>query len=187
MIVQDSIGWIFLCLAATPILATNFAGVSEIFSLSSKIIPEGQNIPLLHANTGVAGGRNISPPLEWKAVPAGSRSLALVCVDRHPIANQWIHWMITNLPPHVNSLEEGASHTGKMPSGSKEWPNSFGSIGWGGPQPPRGSGKHPYEFILYALTVETLNLSNGITWNGFNKALEGKVISSAHLVGTFER
>ncbi len=171
----------------TPLFATKLSGVPEKFNIFSPVFSEEQAIPVMYANLGVAGGRNISPPLSWSGIPAGSRSLTLVCVDRHPIAGNWIHWMVTNIPVRVTSMQEGASHTGKIPSAAKEWPNSFGSMGWGGPQPPRGSGKHQYEFILYALNVESLNLNHGVTWNGFCKEVEGKVMASAHMFGSFER
>jgi hypothetical protein len=40
----------------------------------------------------------------------------------------------------------------------KELNNTFGNLGYGGPQPPRGSGPHDYEVALYALTVNSLAL-----------------------------
>ena len=73
-----------------------------------------------------------------------------------------------------------------LPAGAKELENTFGSTGWGGPQPPPGSGTHPYEFLLYALTVENLNLPVN-TNLAFNKAIEGRVLAPAKLVGTYER
>jgi Raf kinase inhibitor-like YbhB/YbcL family protein len=187
MIGQDSVGWILPWLPVAPFLATVLSNFPEKFVIASPAFAGGQGIPVMYANLGVPAGRNISPPLTWSGIPVGSRSLLLVCVDRHPIASNWIHWMVTNIPAQVNSMQEGASHTGKIPAMAKEWPNSFGSIGWGGPQPPRGSGRHQYEFILYALNVESLNLNHGVTWIGLCKALEGKAISSARMSGFFER
>lgn len=178
--------WYSICLLL-PIFALTAAGVADKFSLSSTAFQEGQPLSTLHAYTGVSGGKNISPPLKWSATPAGTRSLLLVCVDRHPIANNWIHWVVTNISLQVSSLPEGASHTSQMPPGAKEWPNSFGIMGWGGPQPPRGSGKHQYEFILYALNVDSLGFSRGTEWNAINQAIAGKVIASAHLSAVFER
>jgi len=178
--------WHYSCVLL-PVLVLALAGVAEKFTLLSTAFQEGQPLSTLHAYTGVSGGKNISPPLKWSATPTGTRSLLLVCVDRHPIANQWIHWVVTNIPPQVSSLVEGASHTSQMPPGAKEWPNSFGTMGWGGPQPPRGSGKHQYEFILYALNVDSLVFSRGSEWNSINQAISGKVIASAHLSAVFER
>jgi hypothetical protein len=181
---SNSVG---LTLMTAPLIVGVVAGVAEKFSLTSQAFGHGQPIPTLYANTGVAGGKNISPPLLWSHPVSNARSLALLCVDRHPMANNWVHWIVIDIAPQVSEIPEGASHTGKMPQGSREWQNTFGTIGWGGPQPPRSSGKHQYEFSLYALNVETLNLSAGTNLSTFNKALEGKILSVAKMTGTFER
>jgi hypothetical protein len=69
----------------------------------------------------------------------------------------------------------------------KELENTFGTTGWEGPLPTRGSGTHPYEFQLCALSVETLNLPVNTNLASFNKAIEGKVLATAKVVGTYER
>lgn len=157
------------------------------FSLSSSAFAEGKAIPVQYANTGVSGGRNVSPPLSWVSPPNETKSFALACVDRHPIANNWVHWLVINIPRSATGLAEGASRSEKLPPGAKELQNTFGTAGWGGPQPPRGSGSHPYEFLLYALNVESLNLGANTSLSAFNKAVEGKVIATVKLVGTYER
>ena len=157
------------------------------FSLSSSAFAEGKAIPVQYANTGVSGGKNVSPPLSWANPPNETKSFALACVDRHPIANNWVHWLVINIPRSAAGLAEGASHSGKLPAGTKDLENTFGTAGWGGPQPPRGSGSHQYEFLLYALNVDSLNLAANTTSSAFNKAVEGKVVTTAKLVGTYER
>jgi phosphatidylethanolamine-binding protein (PEBP) family uncharacterized protein len=74
-----------------------------------------------------------------------------------------------------------------MPSGSVELKNSFGDIGYGGPQPPKGTGDHPYVFTLYALSVEKLDLGLNTSLPAFKKALEGKILDSAMLTGKYGR
>jgi phosphatidylethanolamine-binding protein (PEBP) family uncharacterized protein len=74
-----------------------------------------------------------------------------------------------------------------MPAGSMELRNSFGLVGWGGPQPPKGTGVHQYEFLLYCLNIEKLNLSSDANLAAFNKAIEGKVLATARLQGTYVR
>jgi Raf kinase inhibitor-like YbhB/YbcL family protein len=106
----------------------------------------------------------------------------IVCpsiVDPHPVAQNWVHWFVINLPPQVSSLEEGASKK-KMPSGSVELKNSFGDAGYGGPQPPKG-------ITLYALNVDKLNLNPDTSLAVFKKAIEGKVIMSASITGKYGR
>ncbi len=159
----------------------------EPFALASSAFADGKTIPTKYANVGVSGGKNISPPLTWTLPPAGTKSFALACIDRHPIARNWVHWLVLNIPKTATSLAEGASRTKNLPTGSKELNNSFGSLGWGGPQPPPGSGSHKYEFIVYALNVDRLDVEASAYLAGFNRAIEGKVIASAKLVGVYER
>ncbi|MBI4547629.1 MAG: YbhB/YbcL family Raf kinase inhibitor-like protein [Ignavibacteriae bacterium] len=154
--------------------------------LSSSIFQDGKPIPTKHAYHGVTGGQNVSLPLSWSGVPAETKSFALSIVDPHPIANNWVHWFVINIPKDATSLAEGASGA-SMPAGSKELYNSYGTMGYGGPQPPKGSGPHPYEVTLYALNVEKLDLSANASLNAFKKALEGKVITSAKITGIYER
>ena len=118
--------------------------------ISSSAFPNGKPIPSKYAQLGVTGGENLSIPLSWSDRPSNTVSFALTIVDPHPVAKNWFHWGVVNIPPSVTSLPEGAS--GKsLPQGAKELYNSYGSPGYGGPQPPKGSGQHPYVITIYAL------------------------------------
>ncbi|MBI5967733.1 MAG: YbhB/YbcL family Raf kinase inhibitor-like protein [Deltaproteobacteria bacterium] len=154
----------------------------EILSSAFK---DGEKIPIPYVMVA-AGGKNLSIPLTWKNVPSGTKSFALSIVDPHPVAQNWVHWFMINIPANVSSLEEGASKK-KMPAGAVELKNSFGEIGYGGPQPPKGSGEHPYVITLYALKVEKLDLGVNTSLAAFKKALEGRVIQSASVTGKYER
>lgn len=154
----------------------------EILSSAFK---DGEKIPVQYVMPG-AGGKNISVPLFWKNIPSGTKSLALSMVDPHPVAQNWVHWLAINIPANVVSIEEGASKK-KMPSGTVELNDSSGNIGYGGPQPPKGTGDHPYVFTLYALNVEKLNLGANTSLSVFKKALEGKILGSATLTGKYGR
>jgi len=154
----------------------------EIFSSAFK---DGEKIPIPYVMVA-AGGKNLSLPLTWKNVPPGTQSFAFSIVDPHPVAQNWVHWLVINIPANVSSLEEGTSRK-KMPGGALELRNSFGEIGYGGPQPPKGSGDHPYVITLYALKVEKLELGVNTSLGAFKKALEGKVVQSASITGKYER
>lgn len=153
--------------------------------ISSSAFKDGEKIPIQYVMPG-AGGKNISIPLTWKDVPAGTKSFCLSIVDPHPVAQNWVHWLVINIPAQVNSIEEGASKK-KMPKGSVELKNSWGDIGYGGPQPPKGTGDHPYVVTLYALNVEKLDLRANTTLSGFKKAIEGKIISSSSITGKYSQ
>ena len=157
-------------------------GAMEITSSAFK---DQGKVPIQYVMPG-AGGKNISIPLTWKNVPAGTKSFALSIVDPHPVAQNWVHWLVINIPKEVFSIEEGASRK-KMPPGSVELKNSFGDIGYGGPQPPKGTGDHPYVMTLYALSVEKLELGVNTSLSTFKKAIDGKVIESATIIGKYSR
>jgi len=151
--------------------------------LTSTAFKDGGQIPVQYVMKG-AGGKNVSPPLAWKNVPEGTKSFALFLVDPHPVAKNWVHWLVINIPADAKTLPEGASGK-KMPQGAVELKNSFGEAGYGGPQPPKGTGYHPYVFTLYALNVETLPLGADTSLSAFQKAIEGKVIAGTTLTGKF--
>jgi len=153
--------------------------------ITSSAFQDGGKIPQQYVMPG-AGGQNISVPLGWSNAPAGTRSFALSVVDPHPIAHNWVHWLVIDLPKDVTALSQGASGK-KMPPGAQELKNSFGSLGYGGPQPPRGSGDHPYVFTLYALSVPKVELGNNTSLAAFKQALEGKILATATLTGYFGR
>jgi len=154
----------------------------EILSTAYK---DGEKIPIEYVKPG-AGGKNISIPLTWKNPPQGTKSFALSMVDPHPVAQNWVHWLVINIPPQAMAIEQGASKK-KMPPGSVELKNSFGDVGYGGPQPPKGTGDHPYVFTLYALNVEKLDLGVNTSLSAFKKAIEGKVVGSASITGKYGR
>jgi Raf kinase inhibitor-like YbhB/YbcL family protein len=176
-----------LLLTIVLILLLNQKNVlgGEAMEISSSAFKDGEKIPIQYVMPG-AGGKNISIPLAWKNVPAGTKSFCLSIIDIHPIAQNWVHWLIINNPPQVTSIEEGASKK-RMPQGSVELKNSWGDIGYGGPQPPKGTGDHPYVVTLYALNVEKLDLGANISLSAFKKAIEGKVIGSTSITGKYGR
>jgi Raf kinase inhibitor-like YbhB/YbcL family protein len=153
--------------------------------LTSSAFPDKGKIPQQYVMPG-AGGKNISLPLSWSGAPAGTKSFALSVVDPHPVARNWVHWLLINLPAETTSLAEGASGK-KMPAGAVELKSSFGDLGYGGPQPPRGTGDHPYVVTLYALNVPKLDLPVNTSLTAFQKALEGKVLAQASITGYYGR
>jgi Raf kinase inhibitor-like YbhB/YbcL family protein len=154
--------------------------------LSSTAFQNNGIIPTKYAHQGVTGGANISVPLAWSDVPPGTESFALSIIDPHPVANNWVHWFVVNLPPQTRDLAEGASPS-RMPAGAKELYTSYGELGYGGPEPPKGSGPHPYVVTLYALSTPRLDCSLNTTRTAFLKLLEGRILASAVLTGIYER
>jgi Raf kinase inhibitor-like YbhB/YbcL family protein len=173
-----------LALLAGLMVAVSAQG-GNAMELKSSAFTDGAKIPQQYVMPG-AGGKNLSLPLQWSGAPAGTQSFALAIVDPHPVAHNWVHWLVINLPGNVSSLEEGAS--GKnMPAGTMELHNSWGKAGYGGPQPPPGTGDHPYVVTLYALNVAKLDLKPATNLADFQKAMGGKVLGTAKITGYYGR
>ena len=141
-------------------------------------------------------GQNISPHLTWSDMPPDTKSLALICEDpdapspRRPAAEPWVHWIIFNIPPDQSELPpaiERKLKADEVPGalqGVNSWPND--NVGYRGPAPPPGSGKHHYFFKLYALDI-MLDLNAGATKQQLLKAMTGHILAEDELVGFFER
>jgi Raf kinase inhibitor-like YbhB/YbcL family protein len=146
----------------------------------------GSAIPTKYANTGVTNGQNISIPLSWANVPAGTQSFALSMVDIH--ASNFVHWLALNITSSATSIAENASATASMPG--TEYTNDFATFGYGGPQPPTAEAAHSYVITIYALNVTSESFTNNVSGNNlsaFNNAISGEVIGQAFLTGTFDR
>lgn len=145
--------------------------------ITSPAFAHGARIPKKYTKEG----RDVSPPLVFSGVPAGTRQLALICDDPDaPRDEPWVHWVLYRIPGTARDIEEDSS------GGGVEGVNDFGDRGYGGPMPPPGHGVHHYHFRLHAVDAE-LSLAPGATKAELLQALEGHVIATAELVGTFER
>lgn len=153
-------------------------------TLTSSAFAEGQPIPRDHT----CDGDDVSPPLEWAGVPDGTRSLALIVDDPDapdPAAPKmtWVHWVVYNVPASATGLPMGVARQ-QLPPGAQEGLNDFKRRGYGGPCPPIG--RHRYVHKLYALDVELADLGRA-TKADVERAMQGHVLASAQLVGTYER
>lgn len=154
--------------------------------LGSTAFADREAMPAQEATSNVRGGRNESPPLAWSGEPETTRSFALIIVDRHPIADDYVHWAVVDIPPSVHSLPAAASPR-SMPRGADELAGTNGQRGYHGPSPPPGSGAHDYEITLYALDVPRLDVPVRPSVREFADAVEGHMLAYGTLTGTFER
>ena len=154
--------------------------------LTCETFREGASLPARHAARAVSGGANESFPLHWEGAPEKTRSFALSVVDPHPVARDWVHWLVVNIPAGTQSLPAGGS-TASMPAGARELRNSFGKTGYGGPQPPLGSGPHPYVVTLYALDAVGVDVRDDASLEEFRRAIRPHVLAEAAITGFYER
>jgi Raf kinase inhibitor-like YbhB/YbcL family protein len=145
------------------------------FTLSSTAFDNNAPLPLKYSGKG----KDLSPPLAWQNPPSGTSSYALICDDPDAPSGTWTHWVLYNIPSSVKNIAEG-----KTPKGATLGKNSWGKATYNGPNPP--SGTHHYIFTLYALD-ESLALSNGLTSDQLQQAMEGHILDKALLVGTFKK
>jgi Raf kinase inhibitor-like YbhB/YbcL family protein len=141
--------------------------------LTSSAFADGEPIPGKHT----CDGDDVSPALAWSGAPAGTVTLAL-CLDdpdagRYPLT----HWLAWALSP------EGALAEGE--AAPAEGRNDFGAPGFRGPCPPPGK-PHRYVLTLYALDAEP-ELGPSDRRLSFDKAIEGHVLETAELTGTYRR
>ncbi len=145
--------------------------------LSSSAFSNQEFIPVKYT----AQGEELSPPLKWQDVPAGTLSFALICEDPDAPHGTFDHWILYNIPPSRDGLPEGLT---SLAEGMKSGVNSTGKEGYMGPNPP--SGVHRYFFILYALDT-LLTLPKKVTKAELLKAIENHILSKATLVGRYTR
>jgi Raf kinase inhibitor-like YbhB/YbcL family protein len=145
------------------------------FALETGAFENAQAIPSRHT----CEGEDVSPPLRWTHIPDGTRSLALVVDDPDAPGGVFTHWIAWGLDPAAEGLGEGEP-------APNEGQNDFGTTGYRGPCPPPGHGRHRYVFRLYALAAD-LELRAGVTKAELEQAIEGRVLTTAELVGTYER
>jgi Raf kinase inhibitor-like YbhB/YbcL family protein len=142
----------------------------------------GETIPVQYT----CDGNNVSPPLRWGSIPKDSQSLALVCEYPDAPAGAFVHWLIFNLPPIVADLPEALPTVGTLvESGASQGRNDFNKIGYDGPCPPPGN-FHRYFFRLYALDAR-LPLQEGATKHELVRVMEGHILATGYLMGTYKR
>jgi len=141
---------------------------------------DGQMIP--QENT--CDGQDISPELQWAAIPDETRSLALIVDDPDAPSGTFVHWVLYNIPIDRHELTEDMPHDEVLPNGAAQGVNDFGRIGYGGPCPP--SGTHRYYFTLYALDTE-LALSPGQTKAALLEAMSNHILAKGQLMGRYKR
>lgn len=148
--------------------------------ITSDAFAEGEEIPRVFT----CDGEDRSPALAWNGVPAGTRSLALICSDPDAPRGTWIHWVIYNLRPESTGIPENVPARAHASDGGTQGMNDFGKVGYGGPCPP--SGVHRYEFTIHALDLPP-SLEEGLDARGLRERIRGHTLATATLTGRYGR
>ena len=158
------------------------ANVAAAFQLTSTDIHQGKQMAKEQEYQGFGcDGSNISPALNWKGAPKGTKSFAVTVYDPDaPTGSGWWHWVVFNIPADVHGLPRNAGNpaAGLAPQGTTQSRTDYGTPGFGGACPPRGDKPHRYQFKVFALDVEHLDLGPDSS-----AALVGFMLN-AHKLGT---
>ena len=166
---------------------SNLAKADNLFTITSATFKDGQFLQKKNAGANKANpncvGENVSPPLAWTNVPAGTTSFALVMTDPEGRGTGVDHWIAYGIPASVTSFAEGET--------SKPSDKYVGGIGtakqsiYMGPCTPPGS-PHHYTFVLIATDLDPKALPPGLTKLELFDKLNGHVKGSTGIIGLFK-
>jgi len=152
------------------------------FKISSVNFDEGQAIPEKHT----CQGADISPQLHWTTPPIGTKSLVIIVDDPDapdPKAPKmtWVHWVIYNIPPDINALQQDLQ---SLPKGSQPGYNDWKKTEYGGPCPPIGT--HRYFHKIYALDT-VLKFESPPTKSDLEIAMKAHILTQSQLIGNYKK
>ncbi|MGR6859544.1 YbhB/YbcL family Raf kinase inhibitor-like protein [uncultured Aliivibrio sp.] len=169
---------------ALLVLLTLASFSSQAFEVSSKDIHEGQlmNSEFTFSGMGCTGA-NISPQLSWKDAPEGTKSFAITVFDPDaPTGSGWWHWLALNIPANVSSVDQGSPMKDVL-----QTKNDFGTMSYGGACPPAGDGMHRYQYTVWALPQEKIDLPADISPAVVGFTLNSMALDKAVLTATYVR
>lgn len=127
------------------------------------------------------GGKNVSPPLAWTNVPAGTKSFALVIFDPDGAKGSGaVHWVAYGIAGDRKRLPEGFGNV----KDSKDYVGGSGTAGnheYDGPCPIPQHTNH-YIFSLYALDLPREAMAPGLTRDQLLADISGHVLDIGSIV-----
>ena len=179
-------------------------GQTPAFTVSSPDLAGGTFAAQFILNGFGCTGQNVSPEIDWKGVPAGTKSLALQMYDPDaPSGSGFWHWAVYDIPPDANGLGRGTGNNmALLPAGAFGGNTDFldtgvtgGNGNYGGPCPPAGDPPHRYTITLYALAVDKLEVAGGVPKTGtaglygfvLNKGIGSGLIAKTSFTATYGR
>ncbi|HRS54916.1 MAG: YbhB/YbcL family Raf kinase inhibitor-like protein [Desulfomonilia bacterium] len=152
----------------------------EQMEITSQAFGQGGMIPPKYT----CKGENVSPPIAWKKVPEGTKSITIICEDPDAPRGIWVHWVYYDIPPQASPLPENIPAVERPAVGGTQGITDSLTIGYEGPCPP--SGTHRYIFRVFAVDTE-LNLPPGSTKEEVLASMEGHLLGMGELMGRFSK
>jgi Raf kinase inhibitor-like YbhB/YbcL family protein len=159
------------------------------FTITSSAFNDGGLLTVRNAADDpmrMCGGQNISPPMQWSNVPAGTRSFGIVLLDPDGrLGEGVVHWIAYGIPANVTAFAEGemTKQSEKFVGGKGTRDNAM----YIGPCPPVGDALHHYVFTVIATDLEPTALKPGLTRDEFYRAIAGHAKGGASIVGRYAR
>jgi Raf kinase inhibitor-like YbhB/YbcL family protein len=150
--------------------------------LNSEAFFDGGPIPREHT----CDGEDRSPQLKWTGAPVEGKSFVLLVDDPDAPNGLFHHWACYDIPAYHAELVEDAGR----PQGFEDFRhgvNDFRELGYRGPCPPHGHGRHRYRFRLLALDCAELPIRTHPTCVEVEEAARKHLISEARLIGYYQR
>ena len=154
------------------------------FTLTSKNSREGEPMPAEHS----APGGNVSPQLTGEGFPEETEPFLLTCFDPDaPTPSGYWHWVITDIPASVTTLEAGIGESDlRLEGPAMHLRNDAGEHSYYGAYPPAGDGPHRYYFAITALDTPSLELDEDTTPTTAVFTANSHTLARAVLMATHE-
>ncbi|EGR1834518.1 kinase inhibitor [Vibrio cholerae] len=170
-----------------PVLAAaiTFPALSSpVMTLTSQDIQEGSRMANQFVFNGFGcSGDNLSPQLSWNNAPKGTKSFAITAYDPDaPTGSGWWHWVALDIAADQHNVARGAA---KQLKGVRELNNDYGFSGFGGACPPQGHVMHRYQFTVWALPFEKMEIPQGASNALVGFMLRANTLGQATLTATY--
>lgn len=166
-------------------LAGERAYAAEPFTVASPGLADGAMLDSRHAaSANQCGGGDVSPALQWRNAPAGTKSFAVTIFDPDGAKGLGVvHWVLYGIAPSITSFAESRA----APQGALAGTNQTGGPGYHGPCPPIGDAPHHYVAQVYALDLPPDALAPGLSREQLLAALKGHVLAASSIVLRYAR
>jgi Raf kinase inhibitor-like YbhB/YbcL family protein len=161
-----------------------------VFTLWSPGHADGSSLQQRHAGNLASNpncvGQNVSPPLAWTNVPAGTRSFAMLMYDQEGRSGLGVaHWVAYDIPASVNAFAE--NEIGKPSPKYTGGKSTQSQAIYMGPCPPVNTGQHHYVYTVIATELEPGTLPAGLTMNELLERLNGRARGASSIVLRYGR
>jgi len=179
------------CAVLVATLAIAAPAHAQLKLTSADINPGGTIADEQVFNGFGCSGKNVSPALKWSGAPKGTKSFVLLAHDPDAPTGGggWWHWAVVDISADTTELAKGAgkSDGSALPKGATSLVTDFGAPGYGGPCPPAGDKPHRYNFTLYALKLDKLDIPKNATPSLVGFMANANAIGKATLTGRYGR